>query len=55
VTCCVAPGWEPTDYEFPNRDEMCARHPEHKDLFRRLIRTKANSSDTDMNYQSPAL
>ena len=55
VTCCVAPGWELTDYEFPDREEMCARHPEHKDLFRRLIRVKANSSATDMDYRSPPI
>ena len=55
VTCCVAPGWEPTDYEFANLKDMCAKHPEHKDLFTRLIRVKANSSETDMDYQSPPI
>ncbi len=52
VTCCVAPGWEPTDYEFANRKEMCAKYPQYKDLFTRLIRVKANSDQTDMDYQS---
>ena len=55
VTCCVAPGWEPTDYEFANLNDMCAKYPEHKDLFTRLIRVKANSTETDMDYQSPPL
>ena len=55
VTCCVTPGFEPTDYEFPNRDEMCKKYPQHKDLFRRLIRVKAKSGETDMDYASPRL
>ncbi len=55
VTCCVAPGWELTDYEFPDRKVMCAKYPQHKDLFTRLIRVKANSTATDMDYQSPKL
>ena len=55
VTCCVAPGWEPTDYEFANRDTMCAKYPQHRDLFTRLIRVKANSAETDLDYQSPPI
>jgi len=55
VTCCVAPGWEPTDYEFANRKDMCAKYPAHKDLFTRLIRVKAGSEGTDMDYKSPPL
>ena len=55
VTCCVAPGWEITDYEFADLDEMCAKHPKHAELFKRLIRVKANSRKTDMDYQSPPI
>jgi predicted cupin superfamily sugar epimerase len=55
VTCCVAPGWEPTDYEFADLNEMCAKYPKHTELFKRLIRVKANSSKTDMDYQSPPI
>jgi uncharacterized protein len=54
-TCCVTPGFEPPDYEFANLDEMCAKYPQHKDLFRRLIRVKANSAETDLDYKSPPL
>jgi uncharacterized protein len=57
VTCCVAPGFDLTglDYEFPDRAEMCAQYPRHKDLFMRLVRVKANSTKTDMDYASPSL
>ena len=57
VTCCVAPGFDLSgvDYEFADRDEMCAKYPKHKDLFMRLIRVGKNSSKTDMKYQSPPL
>lgn len=55
VTCCVAPGFDVRDYEFANRDTMCKKYPQYKDLFTRLIRVKANSAETDMDYQSPPI
>jgi predicted cupin superfamily sugar epimerase len=55
VSCTVAPGFEPNDSKFPNRDMMCAKFPQHRDLFMRLIRVKANSADPDLAYMSPPL
>jgi uncharacterized protein len=55
VSCTVAPGFEPDDSTFPNRDKMCADFPQHRELFMRLIRVKAGSADTDESYMSPPL
>jgi uncharacterized protein len=54
-TCCVVPGFEFSDYEFANLGDMCAKYPQHADLFKRLIRVKANSTATDLDYKSPPL
>jgi uncharacterized protein len=55
VSCTVAPGFEPNDSHFPNRDVMCDKYPQHRELFMRLVRVKANSADPDMTYMSPPL
>ena len=54
-TCSVVPGFEFPDYEFADCKDMCAKYPAHKDLFMRLIRVKAGSDETDLDYKSPPL
>jgi len=55
VSCTVVPGFEPNDSTFPNRDVMCAQFPQHRELFMRLVRVKANSAEPDLSYSSPPL
>jgi predicted cupin superfamily sugar epimerase len=55
VSCMVSPGFEPADCEFANRDILCAKYPQHRELFMRLIRVKPGSGATDASYRSPPL
>jgi len=55
VTCCVAPGFELTDYEFADRAKLSAEFPAHTAVFKRMIRVKPGSSGTDLDYHSPPL
>lgn len=55
VSCTVAPGFEPNDSKFPDRDEMCAKFPQYRDLFMRLIRVIPGTSKPNLAYSSPKL
>jgi predicted cupin superfamily sugar epimerase len=55
LTCVVTPAFEFSDYEFADRDQMIARHPQHEHLFRKFIRVKPDSTETDLDYSSPPI